>query len=228
MNIIPVPALQDNYMYLVIDKKTREAAAVDPAEPEKLLSEAKKEGVTVNSVLTTHHHWDHSSGNEKIVELLGKKLIVYGGDDRIPAMTKKVTHGDEFKIGSLMVKALFTPCHTSGHICYHVTADEDPPGAVFTGDTLFVGSCGKFFEGTANQMYTAMYDILGKLPEDTKVYCGHEYGLMCMKYCVFVEPSNQRANEKLIWAQEQRQNNLPTVPSTIADEKLYNPFMRVQ
>jgi hydroxyacylglutathione hydrolase len=187
MNIIPVPALQDNYMYLVIDKKTREAAAVDPAEPEKLLSEAKKEGVTVNSVLTTHHHWDHSSGNEKIVELLGKKLIVYGGDDRIPAMTKKVTHGDEFKIGSLMVKALFTPCHTSGHICYHVTADEDPPGAVFTGkdehhvihaltnesasssvgDTLFVGSCGKFFEGTANQMYTAMYDILGKLPEDT-------------------------------------------------------------
>lgn len=170
---------------------------------------------------------DHSSGNEKIVELLGKKLIVYGGDDRIPAMTKKVTHGDEFKIGSLMVKALFTPCHTSGHICYHVTADEDPPGAVFTGDTLFVGSCGKFFEGTANQMYTAMYDILGKLPEDTKVYCGHEYGLMCMKYCVFVEPSNQRANEKLIWAQEQRQNNLPTVPSTIADEKLYNPFMRV-
>jgi hydroxyacylglutathione hydrolase len=146
-----------------------------------------------------------------------------------------------------MVKALFTPCHTSGHICYHVTADEDPPGAVFTGkdehhvihaltnesasssvgDTLFVGSCGKFFEGTANQMYTAMYDILGKLPEDTKVYCGHEYGLMCMKYCVFVEPSNQRANEKLIWAQEQRQNNLPTVPSTIADEKLYNPFMRV-
>ena len=110
---------------------------------------------------------DHAGGNKKLTELV-KGLAVLGGDDRIDALTRKVGHGDEVKVGSLEVKCLFTPCHTTGHICYYVTSASDGvPPAVFTGDTLFLGGCGRFFEGTGDQMYKAMVDILGALPNET-------------------------------------------------------------
>lgn len=154
------------------------------------------------------------------------KLIVYGGDDRIGALTNKVVQNDTFKIGSLSVTCLFTPCHTTGHICYFV---EAPGGekAVFTGDTLFLAGCGRFFEGTADQMYSALVDKLGKLPDETKVFCGHEYSLQNLKYASHVEPENKEILKKIEWSKVQREANQPTVPSTIAEEKRINPFMRV-
>ncbi|XP_056144721.1 hydroxyacylglutathione hydrolase, mitochondrial isoform X4 [Lampris incognitus] len=194
MNVELLPALSDNYMYLLIDADTKEAAVVDPVEPVKVVEAVRKHGVRLTTVLTTHHHWDHAGGNEKMVRLM-PGLRVYGGDDRVDALTKKVSHSNSFKVGSLSVKCLFTPCHTTGHICYFVTKENgtDPP-AVFTGDTLFVAGCGKFFEGTAEQMYRALIDILGRLPPET----------------------------------EKCSNGEPTIPSTLADEFTFNPFMRVK
>ena len=116
---------------------------------------------------TTFFLRDHAGGNKKISELVSG-LQILGGDDRIDALTRKVGHGDTLKVGNLDIKCLFTPCHTTGHICYYVTSSDDPGNkAVFTGDTLFLGGCGRFFEGNGEQMTKAMVDILGALPDDT-------------------------------------------------------------
>ncbi|KAK9723022.1 Cytoplasmic glyoxalase II, variant 2 [Basidiobolus ranarum] len=172
MKIISIPALQDNYSYLIVDESTNEAIAVDPVEPNKVLDAADKAKVKLTSVFTTHHHWDHAGGNE---ELLSQKpeLAVYGADNRIAKVTNFVKDNDMFKIGSLNVTCLMTVCHTNGSVSYYVTDGEDK--AVFTGDTLFVGGCGRFFEGTPEDMHHSLSNVLALLPKDTKVYCGHEY-----------------------------------------------------
>lgn len=226
MDVKILPALQDNYMYLIIDKETRDAAIVDPVDPDSVLKAVEKEQVNLKQVLTTHHHWDHAGGNEKLVQSFKTKLTVYGGDDRIGALTNKVKHNDKFTIGNLNVECLHTPCHTSGHICYHVVG-PDNGSAVFTGDTLFLAGCGRFFEGTPDQMYTALIKILSNLPDDTKVFCGHEYSLQNLAFAAHVEPQNETIKAKIDWAKNKREENQPTVPSTISEEKLINPFMRV-
>ncbi|XP_048755690.1 hydroxyacylglutathione hydrolase, mitochondrial-like [Ostrea edulis] len=229
MKIRLLPALDDNYMYLLIDEDTKQCAAVDPVEPEKIMKAIKEEGCTLTTILTTHHHWDHASGNDKLVKLVpDQKLLVYGGDDRIPALSNKVGHGEVFKVGNLNVKCLFTPCHTTGHICYFVTSTNGEQPAVFTGDTLFVGGCGKFFEGSADMMYSALVTILSKLSGNTRVFCGHEYTVNNLKYARHVEPENQNVKDKFTWAKMQRDNNCPTIPSTIEEELKINPFMRVE
>uniref|UniRef100_A0A803VYX0 Hydroxyacylglutathione hydrolase, mitochondrial n=1 Tax=Ficedula albicollis TaxID=59894 RepID=A0A803VYX0_FICAL len=200
MKVEILPALTDNYMYLLIDQDTREAAIVDPVQPQKVLDAVKKHGVKLTTVLTTHHHWDHAGGNEKLVKM-EPGLHVYGGDSRVGALTQRVSHLTALKVGSLSVKCLSTPCHTSGHICYYVTKpNSSEPPAVFTGDTLFVGGCGQFFEGTAEQMHTNLTQILGTLPEDTKVFCGHECTVRNLKFALKVEPENEVVKEKLLWA----------------------------
>ncbi|GLH04101.1 uncharacterized protein GBIM_09883 [Gryllus bimaculatus] len=225
MKVHILPALSDNYMYLIVDEATKEAAIVDPVEPDKVVRAVSQEGVKLTSVLTTHHHWDHAGGNANLVKQV-PGLTVYGGDDRIDALTKKVSHGDKFSIGQLNVRCLFTPCHTAGHICYFVESPGNTP-AVFTGDTLFIGGCGRFFEGTPDQMHKALIDTLGNLPPETKVYCGHEYTVANLKFAQHVEPDNQHIQSKISWSQQKRSKQEPTVPSTIGEEKLFNPFMRV-
>lgn len=226
MDIRILPALQDNYMYLIIDKATKEAAIVDPVEPQTVLKAINDPGIKLTTVLTTHHHWDHAGGNEDLVKLK-PGLKVYGGDDRIGALTNKVQHEEQFNIGELNVQCLYTPCHTSGHICYFVSPKDGSESAVFTGDTLFLGGCGRFFEGTAEQMHKALVLVLGALPNETKVFCGHEYSLQNLKFAAHVEPENEEIKKKISWSKRQREENKPTVPSTIYEEKLYNPFMRV-
>lgn len=168
-----------------------------------------------------------SGGNKTLASDFKKgPLAVYGGDDRIGALTNKVGQDDKFKIGNLSVTCLFTPCHTSGHICYFVEAPNGEK-AVFTGDTLFLGGCGRFFEGTAPQMYSALIEKLSKLPDDTKVFCGHEYSLQNLRFGQHVEPDNKDIADKIAWCKVKRDAKEPTVPSTIAEEKLINPFMRV-
>lgn len=226
MNVVILPALQDNYMYLIICSQTRDAAIVDPVDPDSVLKAIEEENCNLTKVFTTHHHWDHAGGNEKLVKKFQKELTVYGGDDRIGALTKKVGQGDRLKIGNLDVLCLFTPCHTTGHICYYV---ESPNGerAVFTGDTLFQGGCGRFFEGTAEQMYSALCEKLSSLPDETQVFCGHEYTLQNLAFARHVEPLNKNILDRIEWAKHRRAENSPTVPSLIRDEKLINPFMRV-
>ncbi|XP_043261796.1 hydroxyacylglutathione hydrolase, mitochondrial isoform X4 [Colletes gigas] len=225
MKVQILPALQDNYMYLIIDETTQEAAIVDPVDPDSVATAIEQNNVNLTKVLTTHHHWDHAGGNAKLCKMFDN-LQVYGGDDRIEALTHKVKHDDCFNIGELKVQCLGTPCHTRGHICYYITGNQDPP-AVFTGDTLFAGGCGRFFEGDAEQMYKALIKILGSLPNETKVYCGHEYTENNLKFGQHVEPENEAIRQKIESIHVQREKHCPTVPSTIQDEKLTNPFMRV-
>ncbi|XP_056358883.1 uncharacterized protein LOC130259031 isoform X2 [Oenanthe melanoleuca] len=192
MKVKVISVLEDNYMYLVIEESTREAVAVDAAVPKRLLEIVRKEDVVLRAILTTHHHWDHARGNEELAQLL-PGLRVFGADERIGALTHK--------FGAIRVRCLFTPCHTSGHMCYFMWEDDSPDApALFSGDTLFVGGCGQFFEGTAEQMHTNLTQILGTLPKDTKVFCGHECTVRNLKFALKVEPENEVVKEKLAWA----------------------------
>lgn len=224
MKVKLLPALQDNYMYMIICEETREAALVDPVEPDKCLKAAREENVTLTHVLTTHHHWDHAGGNEEIIAK-NKNLIICGGDDRINGLNKKVEEGDRIKIGRLDITCIGTPCHTSGHMSYLVECPSSA-SALFSGDCLFIGGCGRFFEGTAHDMHVALNEKLINLPNSTNVYCGHEYTVTNLRFAAHVDPNNTHVMEKLEWAKSRREKNLPTVPSTIGEEKLYNPFLR--
>ncbi|CAG9534115.1 unnamed protein product [Cercopithifilaria johnstoni] len=226
MKVIPIPALSDNYMYLLIDEKTNNAAIVDPVNLKGINKAVKETGVKLTSSLITHHHWDHAGAAKELSDEY-RELFIYGGDDRITSVTNKVGNGDVFKIGELDVKCICTPCHTTGSICYYVT-DGNGDKVVFTGDTLFIGGCGRFFEGNAADMDSALNEKLGNLPNDTKIYCGHEYTVDNLKFAHSVEPKNDEITKKLVWAEEQRKAGKYTVPSTIEEEKRFNPFMRVR
>jgi hydroxyacylglutathione hydrolase len=226
--VVPVPVLSDNYAYLLIDERDKVAAAVDPVEPKKVLEAAEKEGVPIKAIYTTHHHWDHAGGNEELLKALPAGTPVYGADDRIPGLTHKVANAEVLQLGSTGVKVLFTPCHTAGHVLFLAGSDH-APRALFSGDTLFIGGCGRFFEGTAQQMYHALHDVCAQLPQDTQVWCGHEYTVKNLQFAQSVEKDNQELQAKLKWAEERRGQEppLPTIPSTIRDELQCNPFMRV-
>ncbi|CAH2307411.1 hydroxyacylglutathione hydrolase [Pelobates cultripes] len=171
---------------------------------------------------------DHSRDNVDLVQRF-PGLHVYGADDRIRGLTHKVVHGQEIKFGDINVRCLFTPCHTSGHMCYFVWEDGCPDApALFSGDTLFVGGCGNFYEGTAEQMYKNLTETLGTLPKETKIFCGHEYTVRNLKFALKVEPDNEDVKEKLAWAKARDEDDIPTVPSSLEEEFTYNPFMRVQ
>ncbi|KAL1925454.1 uncharacterized protein VTP21DRAFT_337 [Calcarisporiella thermophila] len=221
MKITPVPCLDDNYAYLVVDEKTGQAAVVDPVEPKKIVPVIEKAKCTVVGVITTHHHWDHSGGNEEFLALY-PGIKVWGGDDRIPGLTNACKHDETFNIGEIKVKSLHTPCHTKGSVSFFLEDGEQR--AVFTGDTLFLGGCGRFFEGTAEQMQRSLNEVLASLPDDTKVYCGHEYTKSNLKFALSVEPDNQAIQE----AVKKAENASCTVPGTLAHEKATNPFMRVK
>merc|ERR1712012_446920 len=195
MKVRILPALSDNYMYLLVDPATNQAAIVDPVDPDSVVAAIEEEGVTLTTLLTTHHHWDHAGGNADLIKKL-PGLVVLGGDDRIDGVTQKVGEGDEIKVGGLNVRCIFTPCHTSGHICYYVTQDEDK--AVFTGDTLFLGGCGRFFEGTAPQMQHALGSALSSLPGETLVYCGHEYSLQNLAFGAHVDHRTRQFKTRLL------------------------------
>ncbi|XP_062999622.1 hydroxyacylglutathione hydrolase-like protein isoform X2 [Elgaria multicarinata webbii] len=170
---------------------------------------------------------DHARGNVELAQLY-PDLEVYGGDERVGALTHPVSHNEELKFGSINVRCLLTPGHTSGHVCYFVWEDDSPDApAAFTGDTLFIGGCGRIFEGTAEQMYKNLTEVLGPLPQETKVFCGHEYTARNLKFALKVEPENDIVKEKLTWAKLREDEDLPTVPSTLAEEFFYNPFLRV-
>lgn len=223
MKIGILSALNDNYMYLIIDPTTKKAACVDPFDVDKVKAAVKKEGVELESCLTTHSHWDHNGGNTKLAAAF-KNITIYAGyTDKI---TQKVKHGDLIKIGNLTVRALSTPCHTPDHVCYYIDSKDGNPGAVFTGDTMFIGGCGNFNNGTPEQMYKNMVKTLGELPGKTLVYVGHEYTVRNLEFALFVEPNNKDIRCKLDWAKNQRIKKLPTAPSTIEEEWKTNPFMR--
>lgn len=224
MKVIPIPVLMDNYAYLVVDEATNEAGIVDPAEAKPVAAVVRREGVRLTTIMNTHHHWDHVGGNEELVQECGD-LRVYGhkrDKDRTPCITNLLDEGDRVTVGNLTAKVLFTPCHTSGHVAFYFEKES----TVFTGDTLFVAGCGRLFEGTATDMHRNMVKLMA-LPDDTKVYCGHEYTEKNLRFALSLEPNNPQIQAKLKWSAEMRAKNLPTIPSTVAEEKEINPFVRV-
>ncbi|TPX62043.1 hydroxyacylglutathione hydrolase [Spizellomyces sp. 'palustris'] len=222
MLVLPVPVLSDNYAYVLVDEDSNESAVVDPVEPHKVLPVIGQKGINLNGILTTHHHHDHAGGNTKLLQEK-PNVTVWGGDDRIPQLTHRVKDEEVFRIGRLEVTALYTVCHTRGSVSYYVVDPSTNDKAVFTGDTLFIGGCGRFFEGDAKQMYNSLHNVLGRLPKDTKVYCGHEYTKSNLRFAAHVEPKNAAVKDKLAWCE----THACTVPSTIGDEFEYNPFMRL-
>uniref|UniRef100_A0A8C9UAX0 Hydroxyacylglutathione hydrolase like n=1 Tax=Serinus canaria TaxID=9135 RepID=A0A8C9UAX0_SERCA len=224
MKVKVISVLEDNYMYLVIEESTRHAVAVDAAVPKRLLEIIRKEDVVLKAILTTHHHWDHARGNEELAQLL-PGLQVFGADERIGALTHRVSHGQELSVSARSAgdtAALTAPPLRGAGVV--PAGDQWGPER---GDTLFVGGCGQFFEGTAEQMHTNLTQTLGALPKDTKVFCGHECTVRNLKFALKVEPENEAVKEKLAWAKQRDDEDLPTVPSTLQEEFLYNPFLRV-
>jgi len=220
MKVIAIPQLSDNYAYLVIDPATRKAGIVDCAEVAPILEAVDREGVTLTAILPTHHHFDHVGGNE---DLLAARpgLTVYGFDDRVPGLTDRVGQGDRVRVGSLEARVLSIPAHTTGHIAYYFAKEN----AVFTGDTLFAGGCGRLFEGDAAMMVGSL-EKLRELPDETKVYFGHEYTVKNLDFALTLEPRNEELRKKREWAATTTADGGYTTPTSIASEKATNPFLR--
>ena len=212
----------------MIISSDNQVAAVDPAEPDKVLAAIKAESEAASSelklthVLTTHRHLDHAGGNDVLAEMMPSLTIVGGKGDNVASANKEVVDGDTLQVGASSVRVLSTPCHTRGHVLYLV---DDK--ILFTGDTLFVNGCGRFFEGSAEEMLAAM-DKIAALPEDTLIYCGHEYTVNNNRFAVTVEPKNEQLLAAAAEAIKLREQNKPTVPSTVGREKAMNPFMRTR
>jgi hydroxyacylglutathione hydrolase len=223
MAIITVPQLSDNFAYLVIDDASKECGVVDCAEADKVIAAAKQHGVKLIAVLTTHWHGDHSGGNEDIASKV-PGIKIYGAKaegGRIPALSDPIADGDTVKIGALEGRVIGIPAHTNGHVAYFFPKLN----AVFTGDTMFVAGCGRVFEGKAATMVASLAK-LAALPDSTQVYCGHEYTEKNLRFALTLEPGNAALKAKHEWAIKARADGKWTVPSTIADEKRTNPFLR--
>ncbi|KAK9856636.1 hypothetical protein MYU51_000423 [Penicillium brevicompactum] len=214
----------NNYAYLVTDEPTKQSVIIDPANPPEVTPVLKSQidagKIDLTAIVNTHHHWDHAGGNGDILKEF-KGLQVIGGKD-CASVTRTPANGETFKIGDrISVKALYTPCHTQDSICFYM--QDGDQRVVFTGDTLFIGGCGRFFEGNAQEMHKALNETLAALPDDTKVYPGHEYTKANVKFCIAV--SQTEPIKKLQAFAEQNQETQGKF--TIGDEKLHNVFMRV-
>jgi hydroxyacylglutathione hydrolase len=228
-----IPTFGDNYTYLVICDQTREAAVIDAPEAPPVLARVEATGARVTKILSTHHHPDHSMANPELAKHYGVPVYAHHSDaKRLPGFTDGLEEGDTVEVGQQVARVLFIPSHTMGHIAYVF----DEAKALFSGDMLFAGGCGRLFEGNAEMMYEALCEKLAQLPDDMRVYCGHEYTESNLRFALHVEPENQAVREKLEHVQAIRksaaadwhdaQPDEMTIPSTIGEEKATNPFMR--
>ncbi len=222
LEITAIPCLKDNYAYLVRCAETGAAAVVDPSAGPPVFAALDAAGVTPEAILCTHHHWDHTGGNSALLERW-PDLAVHGHDSdrgRIPGQTVSHQHGARFSLGAVSLSVLHIPGHTLGAVAYAA------PGHVFTGDTLFQAGCGRLFEGTPAMMYRSLTETLGALPPQTRVWCGHEYTVSNLRFALHAEPDNAAVRARLAWAEAEIAAGRPTIPSTLADEREFNPFVR--
>jgi len=220
MEIVPVPAFTDNYIWLVHDEESGETALVDPGDAAPAVAEAERRGWTISQVWNTHWHPDHTGGNLAIKERTGAR-ISGPASGRIPGRDVGLAEGDEIRIGKHVGRVIEVPGHTLDHIAL-IFDDER---AAFVGDTLFAMGCGRLFEGSPEQMYRSL-QRLADLPEDVRLYCAHEYTLANAVFAVHAEPGNPAVAHRLERIKSLREEGKITLPTTVAEERETNPFVR--
>lgn len=218
LQIETIACLKDNYAYLVHDAGL--CAVVDPSEPEPVKTALAARGLKLTHILNTHHHWDHTGGNKALKEMFGAVVVGPAKDrDRIPEIDVGVSEAQTWQFDAHPVRVLEVPAHTKGAIAFVVD------GAVFTGDTLFAMGCGRLFEGTPAMMHASLIKLM-TLPDDTAVYCGHEYTLNNARFALTLEPGNKDLQARMKEVEAARAKGHPTLPSCIGLEKRTNPFVR--
>ena len=220
MQIVPVPAFNDNYLWLAHDDESGETAVVDPGDAAPVLAEAQRRGWIIDQVWNTHWHPDHTGGNLSIKEATGAR-ISGPASDRIPGREVALSEGDQIHLGRHVGRVIEVPGHTLDHIA--LIFDDD--GVAFVGDTLFAMGCGRLFEGTPEQMYRSLQRLSG-LPDDTRLYCAHEYTLANARYAAHAEPDNEAITQRLAEVQGLRDAGQITLPTTVKQERETNPFVR--
>ncbi|MEM7555049.1 MAG: hydroxyacylglutathione hydrolase [Cyanobacteria bacterium P01_A01_bin.84] len=228
MQVIRLEALSDNYIFLLHDSERKIAAVVDPALPEPVLSKLRDIGADLIAIFNTHHHFDHVGGNQKLMEIF-PNVKVYGGNEdrgRIPGQQVFLKSGDRVKFGDREASVFFVPGHTRAHIAYYFPPQvPGETGELFCGDTLFAGGCGRLFEGTPAQMVSSL-GKLRALPNNTRVWCAHEYTLKNLKFAISVDRNNADLHQRFEQVKSDRSEGKATVPSLLEIEKLTNPFLR--
>ena len=222
MRVEIIPCLQDNYSYFIIDETNNYACVVDPSESEPIINFLKNKNIKLKYILNTHHHYDHIGGNQELKKKYGSVVVGFKGDAiRIPGIDILLENNQIWKAENFVAKIIHVPGHTSGHICFHFFKEK----IVFTGDTLFSLGCGRIFEGTNQEMFNSLKKIKS-LPDETKVYCGHEYTINNSKFCIEYDADNQNLKKKIEDIKRKIKNGSPTIPSTIKEELDCNIFLR--
>jgi hydroxyacylglutathione hydrolase len=220
MEIIPVPAFTDNYIWLVHDETSGETAVVDPGDAAPVLAEAERRGWRITQIWNTHWHPDHTGGNLALKEATGAP-ISGPASPRIPGRDIVLAEGSQLRLGDHVGRVIEVPGHTLDHIA--LVFDEDQ--VAFVGDTLFAMGCGRLFEGTPQQMYRSL-ERISELPDDMRLYCAHEYTLSNARFAIHADPSNAALSDRLSKVVKLRDEGRITLPTSVAQERETNPFVR--
>lgn len=221
INVTLIPILTDNYAY-ILHCSNSEIVVVDPGEAQPIIDYLESNNLALSAILNTHHHGDHIAGNAVLKAKYNCPLIGPSYESaRIPDMDQSYSAGDTFTLCGEEIQVIHTPGHTSGHVCFYALQS----GILFAGDTLFVMGCGRLFEGSAEDMFESLQK-LAALPDETLIFCGHEYTLSNAKFCLSVEPENEALVKRAADVQAMRDARQPTMPTTLALEKATNVFLR--
>ena len=223
-SVITIPVFGDNYIYLYQYDQNK-AIVIDPGDSSPVLKALKEYGLNLTAILVTHHHWDHIGGVSELKKKTGC-LIIGGDKQRINGIDRIVENGQFLNFGNIIINVIATPGHTRTGICYHIPYNQEN-GILFTGDTLFIGGCGRLLECDAKTMWNSLQK-LAALPENTNVYCGHDYTLENYEFALETEPNDLLIQQRLNEIRQIVQQGKFTVPSTIAQEKATNLFMRAK
>jgi hydroxyacylglutathione hydrolase len=218
----PLRMFQDNYSYVLAHGRDPvRAIVVDPGDADSIWEFLESHRYELEAVLVTHHHWDHVGGIEGLVERRPVEVFCSRADrERVPKANRGLDDGEKIQFGELSIETIHVPGHTLGHVVYRCGR------SLFSGDTLFLGGCGRLFEGTAEQLFHSLHDKILALPDATEIYPGHEYTVECRSFCSRVETSNKELIRRLEEARELRKKGLPTVPGCLRIEKGTNVFLR--